>query len=122
MRIYTTDSGLTIKVGENARENDLLIKTSHQDAVWCHLENTPSPHAIIYSSNPDNDSLNAAYQLVKYFSKQRNARISRMISTKVRNIVRVDRERPGLVELKKSPSKKSIKSDVSCLKRFGISA
>lgn len=121
MRIYTTDSGLTIKVGENARENDVLIKTSHQDSVWCHLENTPSPHAVIESSCPDTDSLNTAYQLVKYFSKQRESQVSRMISTKIRNIVRVDREKPGLVVLKKSPTKRSIKSDVQCLKKLGLS-
>ncbi|EAY01225.1 fibronectin/fibrinogen binding-related protein, putative [Trichomonas vaginalis G3] len=122
MRLFTSQTGLTIKVGENAKDNDKLIKTSHQDSLWCHLENLPSPHVVIDSSNPDTDTISDAYQLVKFFSKYKNSNQLRIISTKIRNVDRIDLSKPGLVHLKSSPNKKSIKTNVNTLRRLGLSA
>lgn len=33
-----------IKIGRNAIENDNLVKTSHQNDFWFHLNNVPSCH------------------------------------------------------------------------------
>jgi predicted ribosome quality control (RQC) complex YloA/Tae2 family protein len=120
MREYLSSTGVVIKVGQNAQENDSLVKTSHQDYVWCHLENQPSPHAVIEDPNPDTSSINEALQLVKYFSRARSTQQARIIVCKIRDLIRVDQSHPGLVQLKKNPTKKSARTDISILRRFGI--
>lgn len=121
MRLFTSQSGITIKVGENANENDVLIKTSHQDSIWCHLDNFPSPHVVINDSNPDAETIRDAYQLVKYYSKYKDHPQLKIISTAIRNVKRIDPQKPGLVQLKISPTRKTIRTDFSTLKRLGIS-
>jgi hypothetical protein len=120
MREYISSTGTIIRLGENAHENDSLVKTSHQDFVWCHLENQPSPHAVIQDPNPDTASLNEALQLVKYFSRGRHAQQARMIVSKVRDLVRVDRTRPGLVQITRAPQKKSTRTDIPTLRSLGV--
>jgi predicted ribosome quality control (RQC) complex YloA/Tae2 family protein len=120
VREYISSTGVLIKVGENAKENDILVKSSHQDFVWCHLENQPSPHAVIEDASPDTQTIDEALQLVKYYSKARNCPQSRMITCKIRELARVDRARPGLVQLKRAPTKKSIRTDPPALRRLGI--
>jgi predicted ribosome quality control (RQC) complex YloA/Tae2 family protein len=36
-----------IKVGKNQQENDDIIRTSSQAALWFHLKDFPSAHAVI---------------------------------------------------------------------------
>ena len=57
MRIFESQSGVVIKIGQNDKENDELIKTANQDYTWCHLDNQPSPHAVIESTSPDKESI-----------------------------------------------------------------
>jgi hypothetical protein len=120
VREYISSTGVLIKVGENAKENDNLVKSSHQDFLWCHLENQPSPHAVIEDPSPDAQTIDEALQLVKYHSKARNCPQSRMIMCKIRELIRVDRTRPGLVRLKQAPTKKSIRTDPPALGRLGV--
>lgn len=120
MRIYQSQSGVTIKIGQNDKENDELIKTSNQDYIWVHLDNQPSPHAVIESTSPDNESINDALQLIKFYSKAKSANSVNTISSKIRNVRRVDpKKHPGLVTLSKPPSKKSIKTNYGTLRKFG---
>ena len=118
MRYFQSTTGILIKVGQNANENDQLVKTSHQDHVWCHLENGPSPHAVIEAASPDAQTLDEALQLVKHFSKGKGIQ-ARMIISKIRDLQR-DRQKPGLVRLKKAPTKWSIRTDVGVLMSLGI--
>lgn len=78
MRIVTSSQGMTIEVGENAQENQMLCKNARQNDLWFHLDGQSSPHAIL--SSPDGkamsearvrDSIHEAAQLVKYFSSAR---------------------------------------------------
>ena len=120
MRIYQSQTGIVIKVGQNDRENDELIKTENQDYVWCHLDNQPSPHAVIESTEPDNVSINDAFQLVKYYSKAKKAKNVNGIYAKIRDVHRVDpKNHPGLVTLRKSPTKRSVKTNVCSLHKIG---
>ena len=120
MRIYQSQSGITIKVGQNDRENDELIKTSNQDYIWVHLENQPSPHAVIESTSPDSSSINDALQLVKFFSKAKSSNSVNTISSKIRDVHRVDpKKHPGLVTLSKAPTKRSIKTNFGSLRKLG---
>lgn len=120
MREFVSSTGIVIKVGQNDKENDLLIKTSHQDHIWCHLENLPSPHAVIESPEPDPETVNEALQLVKYYSKAKETNNIRTIQSPVRELRRVSIKKPGLVELKKAPKKKNIKTDIASLNRLGV--
>ena len=118
MRYFQSTTGVAIRVGENAIENDQLVKTAHQDHVWCHLENGSSPHAVIEATSPDAQTLDQALQLVKHFSKGKGIQ-ARMIISKIRDLER-DRQKPGLVRLKKAPKKRSIRTDVGVLRSLGI--
>jgi predicted ribosome quality control (RQC) complex YloA/Tae2 family protein len=40
-----------IKVGHNQKENELLICTAPQTALWFHLADFPSAHAILTKTN-----------------------------------------------------------------------
>ena len=118
MRFFTSATGVGIKVGQNCNENDQLVKTSHQDFLWCHLESGPSAHAVIESTNPDPDTVHDALQLVKYFSKGKGIQ-SNMIMAKVRDVKPV-KNKPGLVTLTRNVKKRPIRTDISTLRRLGI--
>jgi predicted ribosome quality control (RQC) complex YloA/Tae2 family protein len=120
MREFISSAGILIKLGENAKENDRLVKSSHQDFFWVHLENLPSGHAVIESPDPDPATINEAMQAVKYFSKARGNTEARMITAKIREVERVDRTRPGLVQLKKAPTKRVARTDHQALRRMGL--
>lgn len=120
MRIFESQSGIVIKVGQNDKENDELIKSADQDYVWCHLDNQPSAHAVIESTDPDIASINDAFQLIKYYSKAKTANNVNGIYTKIRNVQRVDpKNHPGLVTLSKAPKKKTIKTNFGALRKMG---
>ena len=119
MRIFQSQTGIVIKVGQNAQENDELVKSENQNYLWCHLDNQPSPHAVIQSSDPDTASINLALQLVKFYSKAKNARQAKLIMTPIQNLHRVVPKRhPGLVTLKRPPTKKTITTNYSDLNKL----
>jgi len=120
MRLFLTPSHVEIRVGENAKDNDIIIKQSHQDYLWCHLENSPSPHVVICSREPDPDSIMYACQLVKYYSKFSESGQVNIILSKIRDISRVDPNTPGLVELKKKPIRKTVRTQLPALRDLGL--
>ena len=120
MRIFETNHGVVIKVGENEHENDQLVKNSDQNYLWCHIDNQPSPHAVIESNNPDSDTINIALQLVKFFSKAKKANQTNMIMTKIKFVTPVSVKNPGLVRLTKAPRKRTIKTNFGMLRNLGV--
>ena len=48
-KITIDDTEYHISIGNNAQENDQLIKSSHQDDFWFHLENQKSCHVILHN-------------------------------------------------------------------------
>jgi len=62
-----------IKVGHNQKENDLLIRSASQTALWFHLADFPSAHAIITNiTKPgkyDSIAIIRAASLVKIHAK-----------------------------------------------------
>ena len=74
-----TFKGYTILIGQNAEENDTLVKNSNLDDYWLHLSDYPSPHVII--QNPTNKRINhkiikqAGYQL-KIHSKYKQIQLT----------------------------------------------
>lgn len=59
----------TIQVGANQAENDALIKKSPQHAMWFHLKDFPSAHAVVVNTAKagtyDADAIRRAATLVK---------------------------------------------------------
>lgn len=41
------DKEYSLLIGQNQRENDIIIKTSNQNDTWFHLENISGPHFIL---------------------------------------------------------------------------
>lgn len=73
VRQFTTSSGKTVLVGENAGENQQLCKNAKQNDQWFHLDNGPSPHVVLSCQGKpaSRDDIHDCAQLVKYFSKHR---------------------------------------------------
>jgi predicted ribosome quality control (RQC) complex YloA/Tae2 family protein len=59
----------TIQVGANQAENDALVKRAPQHAMWFHLKDFPSAHAVVVNTaktgNYDSDVIKRAATLVK---------------------------------------------------------
>ncbi len=47
MKSYTSEDGITIKVGENAKDNDELTLSSYPKEWWMHASGYPGSHVVI---------------------------------------------------------------------------
>ena len=63
------NSAYTIQVGANQAENDALVKKAPQHAMWFHLKDFPSAHAVVVNTAKtgaiDADVIHRAATLVK---------------------------------------------------------
>ena len=63
------NSAYTIQVGANQAENDALVKRAPQHAMWFHLKDFPSAHAVVVNTAKagtyDTDVIRRAATLVK---------------------------------------------------------
>ena len=63
-----------IRVGKNQQENDNIVRTSSQSALWFHLKDFPSAHAVVTNivkpGKYDNAVIIRAATLVKDNAKQ----------------------------------------------------
>jgi predicted ribosome quality control (RQC) complex YloA/Tae2 family protein len=96
-----------IKVGHNQNENDLLIRSAPQTALWFHLKDFPSAHATITNiTKPgkyDSAAIVRAASLVKVHAKNgvNNLQNLSLNYLPIKNVKRT--ETPGKVILTKSP-------------------
>jgi predicted ribosome quality control (RQC) complex YloA/Tae2 family protein len=64
-----------IEIGQNQKENDILVRRSSQKSLWFHLHNMPSPHGILTSldgTKPSKDVIKYIAWLIKNNSKAKN--------------------------------------------------
>lgn len=111
VRAFIASDGSRIEVGENASENEALCKRARQRDIWLHLDNSPSPHAIITvdgKGGPSRDALHDAQQLVKYFSKQRDTAQAHVIYIEAKWVSSGKEDKTGSVSLKKQPTKVTV--------------
>ena len=48
MKLFTTtEGGVVIRVGRNAKDNDALVAGAQPHHVWFHLEDRPSAHVVL---------------------------------------------------------------------------
>jgi predicted ribosome quality control (RQC) complex YloA/Tae2 family protein len=47
MKSYTSFDGITIKVGENAKDNDALTQSSFPNEWWLHTDGGAGSHVVV---------------------------------------------------------------------------
>ena len=92
-----------ILMGENDRENDILVRQSKPKWTWVHLEKGPSPHAVIEAERATTEELYTAANLVVENSKRRFEKNVKVIYIQIRNLRLT--EKAGEVILKKKANK-----------------
>ncbi len=68
------DKGILVILGENRKDNDLLVKELDGEDMWFHVANHPSGHAVYTGTNICNDAILRVASLVKEQSKMKNVR------------------------------------------------
>ena len=95
----------TIKIGRNAKENDLLIRESDSDDTWFHLENISGPHIVVNNSGKKIDKTNLRY-IGSLFTTYKNGLQNNytVIYTEIKNVQLT--KTPGLVVCKSTKTLK----------------
>lgn len=89
----TTFENNKIKIGENAEDNDQIIKEAKQTDVWFHLSNLPSCHVIIECSRDfpiTSQMINYCGFLVKENTKYKNFQRVKVNYTEIKNVKRTE--------------------------------
>ena len=96
-----------IKVGQNQHENDIIIRSAPQTALWFHLKDFPSAHATITNiTKPgkyDTISIIRTASLVKIYAKSGVHSLQKLSVNylPIKNVKRT--ETPGKVIMTKTP-------------------
>tara|TARA_B100000073_G_scaffold170218_1_gene140741 strand:- start:6624 stop:6947 length:324 start_codon:yes stop_codon:yes gene_type:complete len=90
MKLFEKE-GITIKMGENAKENWKLTLTAKPIYTWIHLSAFPSSHVIIESENPSKEVIQYAATLCHQYSKFKNLKKVKYSITNCSNIIRGDK-------------------------------
>jgi len=100
-----------IQIGQNAKENDQLVKKANQNDLWFHLQGMSSPHVILKASkglDPPSELIHLAACQVKFHSKmKKNASKIKVNYLQAKYVKRTST--PGLVTLQKKANVIAIK-------------
>lgn len=97
---FISPSGLTVLVGRNNRQNDLLtLKTAEKTDLWFHTKNIPGSHVILCCGGrqPDDESLLFAARLAAANSKAALSDNVPVDFTEVKNVKKPAGAKPGMV-------------------------
>jgi len=98
--LFTSSSGMQIRVGKNNIQNDkLTFKMSLKSDVWLHAQKIHGAHVIISCEGkaPDDVTLSEAASLAAYYSASRTSTKVPIDYTLVRNVKKTPGSRPGMV-------------------------
>ena len=102
-----THDGLRILVGKDVKDNMSLLKSyNNTDYIFVHLKSFSSPHVVIMSNNPTDDTIQFASQACKQESKYRYIKGVKAIYTSYSNVRKTDV--PGTVVFKSNRKVKDI--------------
>jgi predicted ribosome quality control (RQC) complex YloA/Tae2 family protein len=101
-RDESEEKGVLVILGENQKENGILVKECDQGDHWFHVENHPSGHAVYTGDDISNDAITRVALLVKEQSKLKNLKRVSVIYTQLKNVKSL--KTPGKVMLTKSPN------------------
>lgn len=99
---FATESGLEVLVGKNNTQNDFLTtKFASNNDIWLHTRLIPGSHVVIRTENgqkkvSDNDITEAAKLAAKYSKAKFSSNVC-VIYTKIKNIKKPPKSKPGLV-------------------------
>ena len=79
------EDNITIKLGENAKENWKLLNTN-PNFIWMHLDSFPSCHVIIETENPSKDVILIGATLCKSHTKYKNIKNIKVCMTTCGNL------------------------------------
>lgn len=103
---FISSSGLSILVGKNNKQNDLLtLKIADIDDLWFHTKDIPGSHVILKinsSKDVDETSIHEAAILAAYYSKARNSSNVAVDFTQRRNVKKPSGAKPGMVIYEKN--------------------
>ena len=97
---FRSSGGLTILVGKNNSQNDLLTcKLAGKGDIWFHTQKIHGSHVILWTEGgaPDLQSLNEAAVLAAWFSQARDSSKVPVDYTPVRYVKKPGGARPGMV-------------------------
>jgi predicted ribosome quality control (RQC) complex YloA/Tae2 family protein len=95
-----TPDGLTILIGKNNRQNDLVtFKQAQHNDLWFHTKDIPGSHVILRSGtqNPSQQAIEAAAYLAAYYSKASQSSNVPVDYTKRRYVKKPSGAKPGFV-------------------------
>ena len=95
--LNTENKDITLRLGDNAKENHILIDDADPNDWWFHLNNYPSSHCIVETDNLNNELIIYASQLVKEHSKYKTHKKIGVTYLQIKNIKKT--KNPGEVKL-----------------------
>ena len=97
---FRSSTGISILVGRNNRENDLLTtKLASKGDLWLHTQKIHGSHVILLcgGAEPDDQSVTEAAQLAAWFSQARDGQNVPVDVTAVKNVKKPSGAKPGMV-------------------------
>lgn len=97
---YTLPNGMTVLVGRNNKENDILtLKTASPKDTWFHTKDIPGSHVILQNGNlePDAETIYAAASIAAYHSKARASENVPVDYVDVKHVKKPNGAKPGMV-------------------------
>ncbi len=99
IEIYTP-KGLTIQIGRNMRQNDLIsFKFSKKGDLWFHAQESPGSHVVLKSSsqNPSDEDIQISADLAALFSKAKmNIKVPISL-VNIKDLQKITKGGPGCV-------------------------
>jgi predicted ribosome quality control (RQC) complex YloA/Tae2 family protein len=95
-----TPDGLTILIGKNNRQNDIVtFKQAQHNDIWFHTKDIPGSHVILRSGtqNPSLQAIEAAAHLAAYYSKASQSSNVPVDYTQRRYVKKPSGAKPGFV-------------------------
>ena len=97
---YTLKNGMTVLVGRNNKENDILtLKTASSKDTWFHTKDIPGSHVILQNGGAelDEETIFATAAIAAYHSKGRTSENVPVDYVQVKNIKKPSGAKPGMV-------------------------
>lgn len=95
---YVTSSGVSIFVGKNNIQNELLtFKLAKKDHIWFHTKNIPGSHVVLAHNNPNDKLIELAGKIASFYSKASSSSNVPVDYTKIKNVKKMPHSKPGMV-------------------------
>ena len=97
---YTLANGMTVLVGKNNKENDVLtLKTASSKDTWFHTKDIPGSHVILQNGGAelDAETVYATASIAAYHSKGRSSQNVPVDYVQAKYVKKPSGSKPGMV-------------------------